>query len=310
MANYITVDGGTTNTRVSLVCNGQIVSVKKLRIGAGDRDVSALKKAICQAISELLEANGFLEKDIVRILASGMITSEYGLCPLPHITAPAGIRELHDSMYETVMLEISPIPIVFIRGVKIESTDFECADMMRGEETELMGVLEDHGVKTAYVLPGSHSKIIQVDENGKIVDFCILMTGEMIAALSAHTILRDAGQLIGSNVDETYLLQGFEYCQNHGINQALFKVRVLKNLFDADQNQVYSFFMGVVLCSEIREIMKSNVERVVISGQPQLASAMYMILKKYCTKEIVIKDQKAVEQSTAIGAIKIFERLE
>ena len=306
MAIYITVDGGTTNTRVSLVCNGQIVAVKKLRIGAGDRDASALKKAISKAISELLKDNCLLEKDIVRILASGMITSEYGLCPLPHITVPAGIRELHDSMYETVMVELSPIPIVFIRGVKIDSTDFERADMMRGEETELMGLLEDHGVKTAYVLPGSHSKIIQVDENGKIVDFCTLMTGEMIAALSAHTILRDAVVLNGSDIDDVYLLRGYEYCVKHGINQALFKVRVLKNLFSANCNEIYSFYMGLVLCGEIQEIIKAPAERIVISGQPQIASAMHTLLKKYCCKEIVLKDQKAVSESTAFGSIRIF----
>lgn len=308
MANYITVDGGTTNTRVSLVCSGQIVAVKKLRIGVGDHDVLSLQKAISQAISEILKANDVFESDIVRILASGMLTSEYGLCSLPHITHPASIRALHDSMYETVMKEISSIPIVFIRGVKIESTDFEYADMMRGEETELMGLLENHAVKTAYVLPGSHSKIIQVDEDGEIVDFCTLMTGEMIAALSTHTILRDSIDFNGVEINEAYLLRGFDYCVKQGINQALFKVRVLKKLFSANNDEAYSFYMGLMLCGEIQELLKLSVERIVISGQPQLANAMYILLKKHCDKEIVLKDQKAVMESTALGAVKIFEQ--
>ena len=35
MSNYITVDGGTTNTRISLVVNGNIVDTIKYNVGAG-----------------------------------------------------------------------------------------------------------------------------------------------------------------------------------------------------------------------------------------------------------------------------------
>lgn len=41
------------------------------------------------------------------------------------------------------MTEISDIPFVFMRGVKFEGQDIDDFDMMRGEETELMCILEE-----------------------------------------------------------------------------------------------------------------------------------------------------------------------
>lgn len=88
MANYLTIDGGTTNTRVSLVCEHRLLATKKMSIGAGNADVASLKSAIRTAIAQVLSENGRTEQDICRIIASGMISSEYVLCDLPHTIAP------------------------------------------------------------------------------------------------------------------------------------------------------------------------------------------------------------------------------
>ena len=139
MKNYITIDGGTTTTRVSLVSDGAVRETIKLSVGArksmdGGADY---RGSIKKAIDKILSENGLASADVERILASGMITSEFGLCNLPHISVPAGICELHDNMYETLMEDISDIPFVFVRGVKSFSEDIAETDMMRGEETEL-----------------------------------------------------------------------------------------------------------------------------------------------------------------------------
>jgi hypothetical protein len=142
MANYITIDGGTTNTRVNVVCDKTTVATKKLGIGSGSKDTEALKNAIQAAIAALLSENHLLEADIECILASGMITSEYGLCDLPHVSLPANTEKLHNAMHKTVIEDVSSIPFVFIRGVKKEGTDLDGVDVMRGEETELVGMLK------------------------------------------------------------------------------------------------------------------------------------------------------------------------
>ena len=120
MKNYITVDGGTTNTRVGLVRDGKTVGSVRISLGAraGMGGTAPLAKKIREAIFSLLSDNGLSECDVERILASGMITSEFGLCKLDHISLPAGIAELHASMHEVTLPEISTVPFVFIRGVR------------------------------------------------------------------------------------------------------------------------------------------------------------------------------------------------
>ena len=232
MSTYITVDGGTTSTRLNLLRDSVILDTVKLNIGARAAmdDRKSYTDAIKNGIETLISRND--AKDVKQILASGMITCEFGLCNLPHIKAPAGLCELHEAMHETVIEEISDIPFVFMRGVKVDSEDVDTFDMMRGEETELMGIADRAYGACVYVLPGSHSKIIKTDESGRILSFATMLTGEMIAALSQHTILKDAVDWSVDTLDRDYLLKGFEYAKEAGINKALFKVRVLKNSFN------------------------------------------------------------------------------
>lgn len=304
---YITIDGGTTNTRISLVSNLQIIQTVKLPIGAGSciNGTSKLKSKVRDSINKILDDNNITERDVEKIIASGMITSEYGLCPLKHIEAPVGIDELHKSMHEMVIEDISDIPFVFIRGVKLFGGTVDTSDVMRGEETELMGLIdsEEDGV---YVLPGSHSKIISV-KNNKIVSFSTMMTGEMIAALSKNTILKASFDLSEASLVEEYLFKGYEYCCQKGINEALFKTRVLDTVFGRNNDELYSFFMGVVLCDEIKSIIKADARRVVIGGNKNIKQVMGKILKKYSDKRVVAIKDEEVLKSTSIGAIKIYE---
>ena len=307
MANYITIDGGTTNTRVSLIGNNTILATKKMSIGVGKKDFVSLKNAIKTAIAEILSENSLGEKDIKRILASGMITSEYGLCNLPHITAPAGIEELHNERYETVIEDVSEIPFVFMRGIKTEGTDLYGSDMMRGEETELMGLLKTHKDACLYVLPGSHSKHISVDRNGRIVAFRTMMTGELFAAVMQHTILRDATSFEHNEICVSDLFNGFYYAKKRGTNEALFKTRILKTMFNGTPEQCYSFLLGCVLCDEVESILQANENVVVLGGQKQLRTALAVLLEKVSDKKIVVLSDSEVECSTSLGAIQIFE---
>ncbi len=309
MNTYIAIDGGTTNTRISLVKDREITNTIKLSIGARVciENAALLKTEIKKAIEKLLKDNRLNEKDIIRILASGMITSEFGLCSLPHIETPAGINELHRSTHQVVFDEISTIPFVFIRGVKVPSGTFENADVMRGEETELMGLINLEYGKCVYVLPGSHSKIIKTDATGKIYDFSTMLTGEMIYSLSQYTILKDAVDLSVSEINSEYLLKGFDFCNKEGINKALFKTRILKNIFGCNKEETYSFFLGTVLSQEIEQIIKSDAQTVVLGGKAEIKNPMAEILNARDSKKIILLDENEVAHSTALGAVRIFE---
>lgn len=306
MANYITIDGGTTNTRIGIVADHTVVDMQRLSVGArnGTDDRSVLKSAIKAGIDGILKRNGMRELDITCILASGMITSEYGLCELDHISAPAGPCELHGTMYTTVIEEISSIPFAFVRGVKSVDGTLEHTDMMRGEETELVGLFDGEGV---YILSGSHSKIVSVGADGRINSFKTMLTGEMISALCHHTILNGTVDVDGQPIDADSLLRGYDYACRHGLNEALFKVRVLKNLFGSSPSQLYNFYMGAVLCDEIQHILSLASERVVVSGQQQIKESVATLLQRLMAATVTIVPSEVSDVATAIGLVRIYE---
>ena len=313
LKRYITIDGGTTNTRVSLIVNSKCLHTVRLSVGARSciDHKEVFENELRSAIAGILEKFKLQESDIIRILASGMITCEFGLCELPHIIAPAGIRELHDSMAEVSFPKISSIPFVFVRGVKVDSALLDSVDMMRGEETELMGLMtlcpDISDDECVYVLPGSHSKIVSIDKNGRISDFSTMLTGEMIMSLSQNTILKDAVDLSCEGYDESALFEGFEYAQNAGLNKALFKVRILKNIFKKTSLEVYSFYIGAVLSGEISYIISSRAKNVAIGGKSQLKTATAALLRHYSSKKVNVISDEAVENSTSAGIIAVYE---
>jgi 2-dehydro-3-deoxygalactonokinase len=311
MKRYITIDGGTTNTRVRLVENENIVSVKKISRGAkaGIDDRDGLKIELKNAISSILAENDLSESDITKILASGMITSEFGLYELPHLTAPAGIRELHENLAEVSFPEISKIPFVFVRGVKVVSDSLAEFDMMRGEETELIGLMAlcGHKENAVYVLPGSHSKIVHIDEDGRIANFSTMLTGEMIMSLSQGTILKDAVDLTVTETNADYLIEGYRFAKAEGLNKALFKVRILKNAFKKSPVEVYNFFLGAILADEIDTILNSEAKTIIIGGNTRIKIPTATLIESLSSKTVIIVSDSDVERSTAIGAIRTFE---
>jgi len=97
MSVYITVDSGTTNTRISIVKDLKVIDTLKYNVGArlGIDSNTILYEIIKNGIVEILSRNSLEEQDIKKILASGMLTSVFGLLKLDHIVTPAGIEELH-----------------------------------------------------------------------------------------------------------------------------------------------------------------------------------------------------------------------
>ena len=298
MGCYIVIDGGTTTTRIGVYKNGKILNRIKLPLGAriNMEKPDSLNAAVRKGIEKLLLENPCEPECII---AAGMITSEFGLYNLPHTALPAGIAELSAAAKMVSLPDICAIPFCFVAGVKTCS-DLEKTDMMRGEECEIFGLAQTDGT---YVLPGSHSKVITL-KNGKIEGFKTLLSGEMAAALAGSTILRDAVDF-SATLDEEWLLKGYQYCKKNGLNEALFKVRILDKLLNATKAQSYSFFLGAVLEGEIRTILSAD-DAVFVAGKKELRDATIILLQHEGISASAIGDE-ASEGSVFLGMIKIYE---
>ena len=308
----IAIDGGTTNTRFTLVEGGEVIDRIKYSIGVRDsikNSRQVLERAVKDGISELLGKNSIHAGEISCAVFSGMIGSENGLYNVSHISAPAGAEELKRGAVRVSLPDITDIPTLFIPGVKTFTDPGEKPlselDIMRGEETELIGILAGTGLcePLTIVLPGSHMKIVNTDAAGKITSFRTTLSGELIRAAAENTILSQS--LRGGypeRADERFLHMGYEYAKLHGVNEALFKIRVYANFIkNASPQQLYSFLIGAVLHDDIRSLSKSNSGKIVVSGSDPFRSAIASLLGESGGTIVVLSDRIS-EQASSIGA--------
>lgn len=305
----IAIDGGTTNTRLTLIENRRIIARVKRRVGArdgvsgGDR----LREAVRDGIRELLSTNRLDETDIRLVALSGMIGSENGLAAIPHVTAPAGLPELRRATIRMSFPDITPLPLFFIPGVKTFAngeTDLSAMDIMRGEETEIVGILGllKPKLPAMIILPGSHFKYVELDSSGKIADFHTTLTGELVRAAAENTILQSTlRDTYPASLDPDCLRDGYEYARCHGIGEALFKIRVSANFIgDRTPEQLYAFLTGVLLKDDIDFFSKSD-KPVYIAGSNPHRDALYSLLQDKAADLARLCDHDA-EFCSAIGA--------
>lgn len=239
---------------------------------------------------------GWLEKDKLPIIASGMITSRNGWLETPYISVPAGSAELAAAL---VPLEVqSGVTINFITGLTI---DHEGApDVMRGEETQIIGASAtglDDGV---FVMPGTHSKWVNI-KNGIIEKYSTFMTGEVFGALRKHTIL---GALM---TEGPFHEAGFRMGVTAGLENGeellrkLFYVRTLPLFERISSDMVEDYLSGMLIGTEISCMWQSILnEKVIIVGNSDLSKRYEMALDV-----TMIRCERAEEDIVAGGHFQI-----
>lgn len=198
--SIVTVDCGTTNTRVRVWRNNIVIAQASEPTGVRDTARTGNHAALAAGIrSALMRAMAQAGDDLPGnnlIVASGMITSEDGLCPLPHVCAPVSLTSLAQATVVRDIPGISPHPVWFIPGVKNALADISAdtvgmMDVMRGEEVETFGLLALHAISgpAVIILPGSHTKFVRIDGKQRIVACATTMTGELLDLLTRQSLL-------------------------------------------------------------------------------------------------------------------------
>jgi 2-dehydro-3-deoxygalactonokinase len=122
----------------------------------------------------------------------GMVGSRNGWREAPYVPCPADARALSASM---LRIESSGQPIAIAPGVQCTNPR-DVPDVMRGEETQIVGALSDNpqlaNGRHVLGLPGTHTKWVLV-EDGHIASFQTSLAGELYALLRDHSTLARAG---------------------------------------------------------------------------------------------------------------------
>lgn len=201
----LTIDCGTTNSRVYLVNPaGDILLWKSRKVGVKDtaiRGSNVFLKTELKALTEEVLAEAGLSKSQVRlVISSGMITSELGLIELPHLFAPVSMEDLSGSitLVEGEESFDPDLPLYLIRGIKNpyhpernDLAELARLDFMRGEETQVAGLLQMYGsgIPTTVINLSSHTKCIPIDQRDRILGSVTTLSGQVFEALIKETFI-------------------------------------------------------------------------------------------------------------------------
>ncbi len=284
MTVYLAMDMGTTNTRLWLCKGNTILDRRKAPLGAGlgkTEGRATLLARLRAVILDLLQSNGCSEDAVECILTSGMSGSEMALCEIPHVSLPSDLSSVAMSVCERRIPELTAIPIRFVPGLKKTANGRLC-DLMRGEETELIGILSalPAGQACTILLPGTHNKIIRIGEHGEILDFATTLSGELLDMAVTKSILSGAVSH-DFTISETGVLRGAAYAAEHGLNAALFHVRVMeKNGRPTDA--LSSFLCGAILREDCPLICRyAGTSPIFIGGSQRLGRIYEILLEEH-----------------------------
>ena len=195
-----------------------------------------------------------------RVLMSGMIGSRQGWQEAPYVPCPAGVAEIVAGLAR-VPCEGADLRVV----PGLSCTDAGgTPEVMRGEETQIVGVLESITGPALACLPGSHSKWAQVAD-GRIARFETYFSGEAFAALRGHTIL---GRLMReAPADPAAFDRGMARAAAPGhLLHHLFGVRTLGLFGQLAEESAASYLSGLLIGHEVRAALPAGGTMVHLIG--------------------------------------------
>ena len=242
-ASLIAIDWGTTSARAYALDNrGAIVAERSAPLGvqriADGRFADALA-SLCAGIGA----------ENLPMIACGMIGSRQGWVEAPYCNCPADFSAIAMSLTRVHGARLAIVPGLMCRDVD------GVPDVMRGEETQVLGILAERGAaRSVVVLPGTHSKWVIAGANG-IERFSTFMTGELYAILREHSIL---GRLAADGGDDAALDNGVRRSLRRGgaLPHDLFSARTLVLAGELAAQGVSDYLSGLLLGAEIASALR------------------------------------------------------
>jgi 2-dehydro-3-deoxygalactonokinase len=208
----IGLDWGTTSARAYRIDrNGHVIDARRAPLGIQNVRDGAFASALDRLLGDW--------RDIaVPRLACGMIGSRQGWIEAPYCETPVSLAALAESIARVPEASLGIVPGVRTRDAR------GMPDVMRGEETQMLGAIDASSPRAFAVLPGTHSKWARVEE-GRLAAFTTFMTGEAYAALLEHTILgRLADRNAPASDTDSFIA---------GVNRGLARGALLHDMFGA-----------------------------------------------------------------------------
>jgi 2-dehydro-3-deoxygalactonokinase len=288
---FIATDWGTTNRRAYRI-DGRGKCTDEFEDDRGVLSVSS--GDFPKAVAEIRQRLGDLP-----LLLAGMVGSNRGWKEAPYVPCPAGIDELAGSLvwvgdHEAIVPGVSYL------------TD-ERADVMRGEEVQLLGAVAAGLVDPMSMVchPGTHNKWATL-RHGKIAEFRTVMTGELFNLLKEHSILSD---LLQDSVEPNDVFkEAARYAiENEALSAELFTIRARVLLGQAKKEDAAAYTSGILIGTDVRiGLSIPSAAKITVIGRPEL-TRLYATAIGEANRDVVELDG---EQCFLAGIQEIAKRIE
>ncbi|WP_375416705.1 2-dehydro-3-deoxygalactonokinase [uncultured Hymenobacter sp.] len=239
------------------------------------------------------------------VVVSGMASSTIGMVELPYKPLPfaADGADLEVKKFE-------PTPdfdheTLLISGVKSED------DVMRGEEVQLVGCgFENTAEEQLFLHPGTHAKHVQVI-GGQAVALKTYMTGELFGLLSNKSILaasvEEGGRLDGG-ANRHWFEEGVQASRRENLLHNAFLVRTNDLFGRATKAENYFYLSGLLIGSELQELLLRLPARIVLAGEPVLLAHYEAALRGLGISDKCPVETKTAEEVTLNGQLAVLRR--
>ena len=294
----LAIDWGTTSARAYAVdAQGRIHGTRSAPLGVQKLAGAGFSSALAELLGD------WRSLDVPRF-AAGMIGSRQGWIEAPYVTCPAAFDSLAERLAWTPGRELAIVPGLMCRdgsGVP---------DVMRGEETQLVGTFDDEPAPTLAVLPGTHSKWVQV-ERGRVVAFQTHMTGELYAVLLANSIL---GRLASAGREGTEPSEAFTRgvargLAESGLAHAIFGARTLALTGELASDDVADWLSGALIGHEIAASRRWARDRGLASSRVRIIGSDALVARyRRALAQASIEADPGPDDAAVRGLVRIARR--
>ena len=316
MHTFISCDWGTSTFRLRLVDATAQSVLAEVTTNQGIAETHALwKKEGHDERNRFSFYQSFIENQLTRLqeqstepllhvplIISGMASSNLGMVEVPYKELPFAIDGSDLEFKKIDATEYFQHDVVLISGTKTSN------DVMRGEETQLIGCNFNSDEEHVYIFPGTHSKHVTV-KHRIATDFKTYMTGEFFHLLSTQSILSQSIQENNHSFNGK-TLKSFE----EGVTQSIhtnilhnaFLVRTNHLMANLSKEENYYYLSGLLIGTELKELAHRTVPLTIVGSE--LMQKYYVVaLEKLGISNVEIFD---ADKALVNGHCKIYRLLQ
>jgi 2-dehydro-3-deoxygalactonokinase len=298
-AAFIAGDWGTSRLRLYLCDKDGHVLARAEGEGASVPDCAGRFAA---AVAPWDKAHGELPA-----LLSGMVGSTIGWREVPYLKCPAKPAAIAAA---ALRFEVDGRAIAILPGLSCTGKT-GAPDVMRGEETQILGALRLHPElgrgRHVICLPGTHAKWVAL-EDGAVRAFQTALSGELFELLRRHSVLaRDGGEVAVNNA----FLRGLEFAKANekaDLLYLVFSTRARVVTGEMAKSEAASYLSGLIVGKDVATAaaLFDLGARVPLVCAPSLTALYARALAAYDVESLAIDGDQASLSGLILAHAEIF----